>query len=202
MGENAKIQALILDLGGVLIDIDWQKSYLCFQQIANNKHIEWEEFYEQVRRFERSQITAEQFRNNIREILQTNASDQEINRCFTVMIFDFPHHRKQLVKQLRNKYPVYLLSNINQIHLEYVQSQDYWDESLFDKIFWSCDLGYRKPEPEIYLKVLEQIDVQPEKVLFFDDTPVNVEAAQALGINAVLVDRDISDIIAEQKILA
>ena len=55
--------------------------------------------------------------------------------------------------------------------------------TYFEKIFTSHEIGARKPEPEAFQTVLDYLDIEPGKVAFFDDSPKNVQGANAVGIN-------------------
>lgn len=91
----------------------------------------------------------------------------------------------ELVKQVKDAgYNVYALSdNVHEI-LEYLkQKYDFW--SLFDGVVISADVGYLKPNPEIYQALLEQYQLDAEECLFLDDMPYNVEGAQAIGMSAL-----------------
>ncbi len=192
-----QIQAVIFDLGNVLIDIDWQVTYNCLLKFAAVEEFDWSGFERLLFSAERGEINAQGFRDGLRRLLGSDVSDEQIDRCWNSMIFDFKEQRKEIVKELRKFYPVYVLSNINEIHRRYVESQPYWQPELFDKVFFSCKMGSRKPEERIYRKVIEEIGVRANHVLFFDDKIENVQAARKLGINAVLVDRPIEKIIGD-----
>ncbi len=195
MKLNGKIKAIIFDLGGVLINIDWKEAYDCLTRKTQVENINWDKFEPVLHSYERGQISSAEFRKSTCEILGVNLSDEEFDRCWNAMIFDFPEVRKHIIRALRKKYRVYLLSNINEIHRLYVEKQPYWEPEIFDEIFWSCQLGSRKPEPEIYKKVLDKTGVKPGEVIFFDDMEANVLAAQRLGIQAILVDLPIEKIL-------
>ncbi len=76
----------------------------------------------------------------------------------------------------------------------------YWKESipldLFDEIVDSCDVGLRKPDPEIFRLTCERLGVAPEAAVFLDDTRRHVEAARSVGLHAILV-RDPLEALAE-----
>ncbi len=190
-----QIKAIIFDLGNVLIDIDWQVTYNCLLKHAQVREFDWTAFEKLLHSAERGEIDAQGFRDGLRRLLGSGVSDKQIDDCWNSMIFDFKQERKQLVRELRKVYPVYVLSNINEIHRRYVESQPYWEPQLFTGIFWSCKTGSRKPEKQIYRKVLDEIGAVPQQVLFFDDKEENVESARELGINAILVDRPVEKII-------
>jgi putative hydrolase of the HAD superfamily len=77
-----------------------------------------------------------------------------------------------------------ILSNISDNVLASVEREFAWIHS-FDVLVWSCQLGIVKPNPEIYRHTLAELGTQPEETLFIDDKRPNVEAARALGIQAI-----------------
>jgi putative hydrolase of the HAD superfamily len=56
-------------------------------------------------------------------------------------------------------------------------------KNLFNEIIISSDIGITKPDPRIYKHALEKLQSEPHESLFVDDSPINVEAAESLGIN-------------------
>jgi len=102
------------------------------------------------------------------------------------------------VQELSRKYRVFLLSNTNAFHVEYYNdmlNRDFGIQNLdhlMEKAFYSNELGCRKPDKEIYLKVLEQAGIKAEETLFIDDNEENVKVAEELGIRAVKVDAEYS----------
>src|SRR5450631_3611365 len=91
-----------------------------------------------------------------------------------------------------------ILSNMGGTVLESIEREFKWIAG-FDVLVWSFQISMVKPDPAIYLHTLEQLGTNPEETLFLDDRPVNVEAAQALGIKAIeftTVDRLHDDLVA------
>jgi glucose-1-phosphatase len=121
-------------------------------------------------------------------------SDAEIDKAWNAILLDIPAERIELIKKIRQKYPIYLLSNTNNIHIK--ASNDYLKKAhgishldqLFDQLFLSYEMGMWKPDVEIYNSVLKQIKLQPNEVLFLDDNLKNIETANTLGIQTILVE--------------
>jgi putative hydrolase of the HAD superfamily len=93
-------------------------------------------------------------------------------------------------------YHTYLLSNTNLIHLRYITKyliRTYGRadlDTLFDKVYYSFAIGCRKPEPESFLRVLNDNNLKAAETLYIDDSPQHIVAAKALGIQAVLFQND------------
>jgi putative hydrolase of the HAD superfamily len=91
-----------------------------------------------------------------------------------------------------------ILSNMGDNVLANIEREFAWIHR-FDVLVWSFQLHMAKPDPAIYLHTLNELDVEPAEMLFLDDKIENIEAARALGIQAILfstVERLRSDLIA------
>jgi putative hydrolase of the HAD superfamily len=98
-----------------------------------------------------------------------------------------------LLLNLKGKYRIFLLSNINEIHLEYInnylKSTFNLDSNngFFEKIYYSHLIGKRKPNQEIFDQVLTENNLNKEETLFIDDSPQHLKTATSMGINTYLM---------------
>lgn len=183
-------KALLFDLGGVLMDIDFSRalrfwaahSALPMQELrARFKH---DMAYEQ---HERGQLGAEAYFTHLANVLQLSATLQEIERGWNSIFVSEIVQTRTLVQVHRKTMPCYAFTNTNASH------QSTWCRlypdvvHAFDQVFCSHELGLRKPEAEAFLRICEMIRTKPADVLFFDDLPENVHAALGCGFQAVLV---------------
>ena len=141
-------------------------------------------------KFETGSINTAQFGRELSEIMNHEVSDSEIERIWNMLILDFPLSRVELLQQLRKNYSVYLLSNTNVIHIrkftrELYENYGFLMADLFDKVFYSCDIGIHKPDEGIYTYVLTAADLVPSETLFIDDSIANIKAAERLGISVI-----------------
>lgn len=81
----------------------------------------------------------------------------------------------------------YIASRQEKYRMKYI-SNNLDLKKYFDGVFCTCDIGYDKSEPEFFHKVLKELNLAPEEVLFFDDREKNIETAKSLGIEAHLCD--------------
>lgn len=116
-----------------------------------------------------------------------------------------PEHRFQMLLALRQKYRVFLLSNINDLHLTWITAylhEQYgitdFEQRYFDGVYYSHFVRMRKPDREIYEFMLADADLKPEESVFFDDLVPNIEMARACGISGIVHDPKI-DITVEVK---
>lgn len=190
------IKNIIFDLGGVLLNIDPQKtidafSRLGMEQLVGDKGLSYDHdiFYQ----MELGKITSEEFRNGVRKLFSGEVTDDQIDAAWTAMLLDFPVVRVELVKKLRKDFRIYLFSNTNAIHVEKYHSifrnqHGFEVSSLFEKDFYSSEIGYRKPSPESYQEIIRLSGINPEESLFIDDSLPNVEAAITSGLKGLWLE--------------
>ncbi len=191
-----KIENIIFDFGGVVLDIDPELTVKEFGKLGvkDLKIFESPDFVKNiVRKFERGIYTPEIFRNKIREFLNIDATDQQIDDAWNALLFDIPAERIKVIEDVKKHYDIYLLSNSNEIHYDlYVRDLQLrfgyreFDE-LFNKAYFSFDLHMCKPDPDIYEFVIFQHNMNPETTLFIDDKEENINAAKELGLKALLL---------------
>lgn len=184
------IRNIIFDLGGVLLNIDPKKTIEAFgklgmEQLVGDKGLSYDHdiFYQ----MEQGLITSDEFRQGVLELLPNPVSFQKIDEAWTAMLLNFPLIRVELVKNLRKDFKIYLFSNTNAIHVEKFHSNfrnqhKFEVSSLFEKDFYSNEIGCRKPSPESYQKIILLSGINPEETLFIDDSLLNVESAIACGL--------------------
>jgi glucose-1-phosphatase len=187
--KGNSIRNIIFDLGGVLIDLDISKTSLAFGKLDIKEPAD---AAEQERRskiysgLETGQISPHDFRTAIRDISTSAPTDDTINAAWNAMLMDFPENRKELLLHLGQEYRLFLLSNSNAIHYEYYAGRfkrDYGFEmdALFEKAYYSYKMHLKKPDPEIFLKVIEESGLRADETLFIDDSPENIKTAAIMG---------------------
>ncbi len=202
--KNEEIQTLIFDLGGVIINLktedDWIKEDLHpnFQTEKLND-LFLNNFFQQ---FETGKINPEDFLKALKYIaIEEHLSEEKIMQHWNGILKDIPQHRVDLLKDLSKKYQLILLSNTNHIHMDYIRQYmllEFGEDILsthFHTCYYSQEIGLRKPGKEIYEFVLQEQKLQPQYCVFFDDKQENLVEAQKLGIQTILVDKDISELI-------
>ncbi|MDR0754115.1 MAG: HAD family phosphatase [Prevotellaceae bacterium] len=186
---NKDIRNIIFDLGGVIINVDYHKTENAFKNLGIS---DFDRIFSQVRqskivdKLETGYISPAEFRENLRELCGFNISDTDIDNAWNAMILDFPGDKIALLDKLRLNYRLFLLSNTNQIHIEYCMNNMNFEiiKSKFEKIYLSHEIHMRKPDMETYQFVLKDAQLQAAQTLFIDDTIKNVEDARLAGLNA------------------
>ncbi len=188
---------LLSDLGGVIINPDISRTHRAFSALAGrDPQTITREFRETdlFRRYEKGEISDERFRDQLRNFLGTDVPDAQPGEAWNAMLPDIPPARIELLKRLRGKYTLFLLSNTNGIHLRQVnqilrQTSGIPSlEDLFDRTFYSHQTGISKPAPEVFRYVLDHAGIRAEETLFMDDSPANIAGAQQSGIPSVLIE--------------
>jgi len=184
------VKNIIFDLGGVLLNIDPKKTIEAFgalgmEQLIGDKGLSYDHdiFYQ----MEQGQVTPDEFRNGVRQLISANISSEEIDAAWTAMLLDFPEIRIELLRRLQKEYKIYLFSNTNAIHVEKYHSNfrnqhGFEVSTLFVKDFYSNEIGFRKPTPESFQEIIRLSGINPSESLFIDDSLQNVEAAIATGL--------------------
>lgn len=188
------IKNIIFDLGGVLLNIDYQRTNKAFTDLGVKNFTElYSQFHANTlfEDLETGRVTEAGFLEQLRPHLPEGTTDQQIIAAWNAMLLDYPVARLQLLQQLRQHYNLYLLSNTNAIHLKAVNAileKSRGIPSLaafFDRSYYSHLIGFRKPEKEAYQLILDENNLQSAETLFIDDTLPNVDAALQLGIQAI-----------------
>ncbi len=208
------IKNIIFDLGGVVLNIDFQRSADAFKELGISN---FDKLYSRAvqnslfENLEMGLISADKFRNQIRLLSNLNLSDQEIDDAWNAIILDFPEERLNLICQVSKIYSCYLLSNTNKIHYDIYQADliNHHNinglESMFVKTWFSHDLKMRKPNKNIFEYALADGDLKPEETIFIDDSIQNIKVAEKLGIKTIFLDvengDDISNYFSEGKLI-
>lgn len=187
------IKAIVLDLGGVLIDLDLQSCKNAFKEnLGFNKIDEILDPYHQKGIYsdlEEGLITVDEFRAAVLRDSRPGSRPEDVDRSMDALLSGMNPGKVPFLKSLCKRYPLYALSNNNPIamaafHRIYEKNgMDY--REVFTKEFLSFELKMLKPSLEIYREVVRLIGLPAEELLFVDDSIDNVEAARAVGMNAV-----------------
>jgi glucose-1-phosphatase len=191
MKKLEHIDFLIFDLGNVIIDIDYSFSINELKKILpESKQTLSNNFYLStfLKDYEKGLINSDQFRNEVRNLYQEDWTDAQVDHVWNSLLQDIPSERIELLEILRRDFGTAILSNTNEIHIkkfdELLQDQT-GEKSIFDlcdRVFLSHIMGLAKPDEAIYKAVLNEINVDPERVLFFDDLPANLDGANRVGL--------------------
>ncbi|MEP6646150.1 MAG: HAD family phosphatase [Saprospiraceae bacterium] len=191
--KPSKIRNLLFDLGNVIIDLDIDKTFAELEKIlrpeADKKNIE-----RIALEYECGRISTDIFLNTL--IGQSNATMQAIDiiNAWNGMLIGIPHNRLEMLSALRSNFNVYLLSNTNELHLDWVHRHlkevhgvHDFEKRYFDQSYYSHLIGDRKPQPSIFKHIIDDAFMIPELTLYMDDVKDNLDVAENLGFNTYLV---------------
>jgi len=191
MKKLENIDFLIFDLGNVIIDIDYKFSINELKKILpETKHSLTDKFFPSAfhKDYERGLISSSQFRKAVINLYQEDWTDLQVDHVWNSLLKDIPYERIALLKKLKSDFGTAILSNTNEIHIEkfeellFDQTGEKSIYDLCDRIFLSHEMGLAKPDEAIYDAVLKEINIDPHRVLFFDDLIANLEGAKRVGL--------------------
>lgn len=192
------VKNILFDFGGVIVNLNKQNAINRFKEIGLSNI---EDYLNEFRQsgifleYEEGKLNAEQFYTEFRKLAgNDNISGEDIDSAWMAFLLDIPDYKFELLKELRKKYNVYLLSNTNPSIAKWAHTSDFSPEGLpidayFDKCYLSFEVGCAKPDKEIYEYIIKDSGIKPEETLFFDDGKANIEAASALGFQVYLTDQ-------------
>ena len=183
------IKSIIFDLGAVLLNIDYQKTIDEFEKLGVTKSNSFYSKKTQINIFNQLECGKISEKKFVKEIQKhcNKANYNEIIFAWNALLLDLPEKRVKLLKAVKQHYNIFLLSNTNSIHISEFKNQigenrylDFYNS--FDKVYYSHEIGFRKPNKESFQKILEENNLNPTEVFFIDDSPQHIEGAKKLGI--------------------
>jgi HAD superfamily hydrolase (TIGR01509 family) len=187
---------IIFDLGGVILNLDplaTQKAFEALGLTDFEKHFTTSRQTGLFDDFDCGRISENEFRAHLKKFLPETVSEKDIDNAWNAMLLDLPKERLELLEALGKKYRLFLLSNTNEIHVtafsSYLNKTFGFNDfsSYFERWYYSCRIGKRKPDAEIFQFVLNENGLNPEETLFIDDSPQHVEGAKKVGIKSYLL---------------
>jgi glucose-1-phosphatase len=184
------IRTLLFDLGGVIIDFDFERAFRFWAARAScdsaelARRFSLDEPYEQ---HERGELSASGYFAALRRSLNVSLSDDDLIAGWNDVYLGVSPGILPMLSIASQRFPLYAFTNSNPTHQNEWSVRFVNELSIFDKIFVSSELGLRKPDPDAFSEVASQTGFRASEFLFFDDTPENVEGAQTAGMHAVLV---------------
>ena len=192
----ALLKNIILDLGGVLLNIDYHKTKNAFQYLGFE---EFDKMYSQYSadavfaQLETGVISNQVFYETMIQRSGGRISAPSIKLAWNAMLLNFRTETLEFLEKLSEKYSLFLLSNTNAIHLaafEEIFRAETGEDSLnnyFKKAYYSHEVGLRKPNEDIFEFVLADANIEASETMFIDDSYNNIETAGRLGFKTHLL---------------
>ena len=177
-----KVGAFIFDIGNVLVRFRPGQAEDALARLGMSSGSDLDALPALGLRYERGDLERGQFLAAVGEVLGYAGPEEDLSRAWQE-IFEPNRPMWRLIEALHGHYPLYLLSNTNCLHHEYLAREYRVFEKFADGVF-SYRVKLMKPEPEIFALALRQFGVKAGSTIYFDDLPANVEAARAAGLRA------------------
>jgi putative hydrolase of the HAD superfamily len=199
------ITTILFDFGDIFINLEKEASKKAFEKLGlyNSNP----ELLEKNELFEKGKISENEFLTTFLKYLPT-CTIEEVKAAWNVVIGEFPLYRLEFLQMLSQKYRLFLLTNTDEIHIAYFEESvgmsfytDFY--RCFEKVFYSYEMGMRKPQPEIYKAILNRYELNPRNVLFVDDKKENTDAAAEIGIhvwNLQVGKEDVVDLFSKKQL--
>lgn len=190
-----RIKNLVFDLGGVIMNLDVPKTIKEFEvlgikNIVNETGHHYTEsiFYD----LEIGKVSEDEFLEKLKSLSSLNPTISQIRDAWNAMILDMPRERIEILIDLKKRYNIFLLSNTNSIHqlkflTEVNEANDFIFNELFQKAYYSHEIGIRKPNVESFEFVLNDSNLNPSETLFLDDSLQNIDSAKSVGMEGCLI---------------
>ena len=196
MSDN--IQNLILDFGGVLVDLDRKGWIEAFHKLGFDN---FEEYFGSddpksvFKQFELGRISSEQFCKTVKHHCSAGTTDEQVAEAWNTLLTGIPRSRLRKLLALRDRYVVYLLSNTNVLHWNFSSASffnyhGFTIDDYFEELFLSYQMNLLKPDPSIYHSIIARTGIMPFNTLYLDDLKENCETAARIGFNTHLVTPD------------
>jgi glucose-1-phosphatase len=192
----AKIENIIFDLGGVLLDIDFSRTARAFEALGFTNIEQQFNFHNSIglfNRMETGQLSNETFLDALAAEAPQPVSSLALSQAWNAILIGFRKSSILHLSELATRYRLFLLSNTNRLHYDTFSALFTRDtglqklEDCFTHAWFSHDLGMRKPDPAIYQKVIQLGRLEASATLFIDDSLANVEGARSVGLETHLL---------------
>jgi HAD superfamily hydrolase (TIGR01509 family) len=188
--DGAAIRALMFDLGGVVIEVDFGRVLRAWAAVAGcdpavlGQRFSFDEAYQQ---HERGELDACGYFASLRSSLGLRLSDQEFAAGWNDLFVGIAGGMPALLTAASRRYPLYAFTNSNPTHQREWSTRFASELSAFRSAFVASELGLRKPDPAAFAAAAARAGFRAAEILFIDDTPENITGARAAGMHAVLV---------------
>lgn len=197
------ISAIVFDLGGVIVDLNIEKTRQALSQLLGREQPEL--YYSHGHTpvfsdYEVGRITDDEFVGALQKQSVNGTARQDIVNAWNAMLVSIPQRRVKMLEQLGKNYRLFILSNTNAIHVNRFEKMapGYTTLSeLFECAYYSHIVGSRKPNREAFEAVVQGSNLKPSTTLFVDDLIANIETAQQMGFKTLHIKpgMDVADFL-------
>ncbi len=191
---KSDILNLLFDLGNVIVDIDIPGAHQRLNQLLR-PDAQQDLIQKVLQDYECGRISTDLFINGLISQSHRDVQALDIIEVWNSILIGAPKHRLKMLEDMKTRYPVYLLSNTNAMHVEWLhryflrQHQvDSFEDRYFTGVYYSHVVGDRKPNASIFQFLIEDTGLDPRRTLFLDDLQENLDTARTLGFHTHLVE--------------
>lgn len=189
-----EVKNIIFDFGGVVINLDYENTINEFRKLgmkdADNLYSKSSQL-SLFDLFETGKVSGEEFFAQLESYFPFKPEREALRNAWNAMLLDFPPENMDLLHEVKKHYRTFLLSNTNQVHLDYYFQKLKLEHDLnnmdgfFEKTYYSHKIERRKPDPDTFLYVLNDSGLKASETLFIDDSPQHVDGARQAGLKAI-----------------
>lgn len=179
------IDTIIFDFGDIFINLEKEAQIEAFKKLGLNEPND--DLIAMNDLFEKGKVSEIEFIESFHKFIP-NASLNDIRDAWNTIIGEFPLYRLEFLQLLSHKYRLFLLTNTDEIHINRFENNvgvsffsDFYQ--CFEKVYYSYEMGMRKPDAAIYSYIVNKHDLSPKRTLFVDDKKTNTDAAASIGLH-------------------
>ncbi|MDH6354130.1 HAD superfamily hydrolase (TIGR01509 family) [Dysgonomonas sp. PH5-45] len=192
------IKNILFDFGGVIVGLNKNNAIKRFKEIGVANIEDYLNEFRQTGIFlalEEGKLSLNEFYAELQKLAGREISEEDMDSAWMAFLTGVDEYKFQMLKDLRKKYNVYLLSNTNPVIMGWAESSQFSPTgepitAFFDKCYYSFKIGAAKPDKEIFEYVIRDSGINPEESLFLDDGPANLEAAKTFGLQTYLANQN------------
>jgi putative hydrolase of the HAD superfamily len=191
IGETTPPRALLFDLGGVVLEIDFERVFHAWAARAScdpgavRRRFKFDDAYE---RHERGELDASAYFASLRRSLRLHLSDEEFIAGWSDLYVAPVPGMVAVLSAASQRFPLYAFTNSNPTHQAVWATRYARELSVFRSIFVSSEMGLRKPDPGAFREIVRRTGLPASAFIFFDDTLENVMGARRAGMQGVHVN--------------
>ena len=186
------IKNILFDLGKVIVDIDFNRTIQAFRALGlSDFYVDLSQSDPIFHDFEIGLISEKEFVDYWLQLVP-ESDEQGIKDAWNALLIGIDTDIISLLHQLKSQYDLYVYSNTNAIHIDWILlhlNQKFnltnWQPEIFRAVYYSHELGHRKPNPEGFNRILADQNISPQETIFIDDHLPNVQAALKLGFQSL-----------------
>jgi len=182
------IQCIFFDFGNVLIDIDVEQTRNAFKELGADESLE--EALPLFHSFDQGFISESEFLSELKCYFPKYINSRQLKEAWNALLISIPETSYPLLRALKENYTLYMLSNTSSTHITEIRRKTglyHFKKfnSAFEKLYYSFELGMRKPDPDIFKRVVSEAGCAPENCLMVDDLKENLKAAAEIGMKTL-----------------